>query len=147
MAVPYHIAATALKQIIDTEFVDLAINTIHDYAHESLGGNGDAVVALSPNFEQAAPGQEVRLDQDILIQWYGHWDKEIDPTQQVDPFEITAIADRLRRKIESTTATATSEVWYFKVLRIDYIKDPTGNKTRFHATIRAFGDNTGLIQR
>jgi hypothetical protein len=146
MAAPYHIAATALKQIIDTEFADLGVNTVHDRAHESLG-TGERVVAISPNSEAPMPNAEVTLLGEILVQWYDHWDKEIDPTQQVDPFTITGYADRFRRRVESTTAAATTEVWYFKVLRIDYVNDPTGNKTRFHALVRAYGDNTGLIQR
>lgn len=143
MAVPYHVAATALKTIIDGEFTDLNLLATHDCLHESLGTNG-LVVGISPDDEQALPNDYNTAVITILVQWYDMWQKMVDPTQSVDPFDITAKADRFKRAVESFSATnaGTSEIWYFNVPLIRYPRDPTGNKTRFEAVIRAYGDNT-----
>lgn len=147
MPVPYHVAATALKSIIDAEFTDRSLTAIHDKLHESLGYRR-AEVGVSPVREAPMPGNEVVGLMYILVQWYDLWDKEINNEQQVNPFPITEMADRFRRAVErySATTPGSTEVWYFKVTEINYPDDPTGNKTRFEATVQAYGQNTGLME-
>lgn len=147
MPVPYHVAATALKTIIDTEFASRGISALHDKLHESLG-HRRAEVGISPTREAPQPNNEVVGHIFILVQWYDLWDQEINPEQQVNPFPITEMADRFRRAVERHDATTpgSSEVWYFRVTEVTYPDDPTGNKTRFEATVQAFGNNTGLIE-
>lgn len=145
--VPYHTAATALKTIIDTEFTDRSVAAQHDKLHESLGYER-LDVGISPIEESPMTGNEVTNQLLILVQWYDLWEKLVDNTQQVNPFPITDIADRFRRAIrrQQASAAGSSEVWFFKVIRINYPDDPTGNKTRFEATILAYGNNTGLVE-
>ena len=40
----------------------------------------------------------------------------------------------------------TTTLWYMTVTSVDYPKDPTGNKSRFEATVRAYGQNTALTE-
>lgn len=147
MPVPYHVAATAIKSIIDGEFTDRQVTAVHDKLHESLGTKR-CEVGISPLREAPQPGNEVVGHIFIFVQWYDLWEKEIDPEQRVNPFNVTEMADRFRRAVERYSATnpGTTEVWYFKVTNIEYPDDPTGNKTRFEATIQAYGQNTGLMQ-
>jgi hypothetical protein len=146
MTVPYHFAATALKTIIDNEFTDLSVNAVHDRLHESLGFDG-LVVGISPEDETPLANDYNTNAILITVQWYDFWDKQIDPTQTVDPFDITTKADRFRRAVRSYQASnpGSTEVWYFNVMTIRYLNDPTGNKTRFEATVRAFGDNPTAV--
>ena len=145
--VPYHTAATALKTIIDTEFPDRAVAAQHDKLHESLGYD-KLDVGISPIEEAPMPTNEVTNQLLIFVQWYDVWEKLVDNAQQVNPFPITDMADRFRRAVRRQQATAdgSDEVWFFKVLRIQYPDDPTGNKTRFEATILVYGNNTGLVE-
>lgn len=148
MAVPYHIVATALKQTIDTEFVDLPVAAIHDKLHESLGYKG-RVVGISPIRIVPTTGREIQQEISVFVQWYDYWEKDIDNEMAVDPGSITEYADRFQRAVErySASASGTPEVWYFKVTSIEFPDDPTGNKTRFEANVVAYGDNTALTDR
>ena len=139
MPVPYHVAATALKTIIDAEFTDRSAAATHDKLHESLGYRR-LEIGLSPIRRVLQPGNEIVAQQFILVQWYDLWDKEIDNEQTVNPFNIAEMAYRFETALESQSATASNQVWFFKVPTIEFPDDPTGNKTRFEATVVAYGD-------
>lgn len=145
---PYAVAAEGLKAIIDVEFADELIVATHDKLHESMGLEG-IEVGISPTDQVPLSSNANVLDTGLFVQFYGLWEKMVDPTQQVDPRLVTGWADRFRRRVESTQAGAagSSEVWYYEVLRVEYPDDPTGNKSRFNAYVRARGDNTALTQR
>lgn len=148
MADSYALVATALKTIIDTEFAPQSIVARHDKLHESLGSQG-VEVGISPISQGAQVKRGIIKETLILVQFYNIWDKRIDPTQQVDPFLITGYADRFERRVESSQASSSgnNDLWYYRVVNIDYPDDPTGNKTRFEARVLAVGDNTALTQR
>lgn len=144
---PYETAATIIKTVIDTEFAPEHISAIHDNLHESLGRHRVAV-GIAPVEETARSGNAIVQDTMIEVKFYDLWTNEIDPETVVNPFKITAYAERLRSSLGRTRASTpgTGEVWYFDVLRVAYPNDPTGNKTRFVATIRAVGNNSGVVE-
>lgn len=144
----YATASAGLIAIIDTEFSSELITARNDKLHESRGWEG-VEVGVSPIRQVPSARNELVLETFMLVQFYGVWDKQIDPTQQVDPLLITSYADRFRTRCESVQATTpgTSEVWFFSVQGIEFPDDPTGNKTRFEAIVKSWGDNTALLNR
>lgn len=144
---PYEQVAVALKTIIDTEFAPENVTAIHDRLHESLGT--DAVwVGISPEGWRPKARDRNSLETFVLVQYYDLWDKEIDPTQQVNPILITNKASRFMRAVQSQQASdaGTADLWYFDVESVDFPNDPTGNKTRFHVIIRAHGQNHSILE-
>lgn len=143
----YAIVAAALKGIIEGEFAAEQFKAQHDKIHESLGTEYVAI-GISPLRQLPQPGQRNVMETFVFVQFYDVWDKQIDPEQQVNPLRITGFADRFMRAVEAAQATVgTNAVWYFDVDGINYPDDPTGNKTRFEATVRARGDNQSMIER
>lgn len=142
---PYEVVATALKQIIDTEFAPEGITAIHDNIHESLGEKR-VTVGIAPLRDSLADFSNIASNQFVEIRFYDLWDKKVDPAQTVNPMKITMYAERLKQAIRRSHASfpGSGEVWYFDWRGTDYPNDPTGNKTRFHMTVRAFGTNTAI---
>lgn len=142
MANSYELTATALKAIIDAEFITERFVAIHDRIHESVGFES-TVVALSPESWQPNPRNGLERWTLILVQFYGQYNKDVDPYQYVDPLIVADYADRFEKAVATQQASAagTEEVWYFDVAEITFPQDPTGNKTRFHAIVRARGNN------
>jgi hypothetical protein len=147
MASPFSTAAASIKQIFDTEFSAQGYVMTFDKLHEALGRDRVEV--------GIAPLRDVVNDRNALVQetfmevrFYDLWRQEIDPTTQVDPTQITEYAERLRNALRNARATVigTDQVWYFTVLSTEYPDDPTGNKTRFHMTVRAYGNNADLVE-
>lgn len=146
MAVPYHVAATGIKSILENEFP--GIDARHDKLHESLGYNG-LVVGISPLRTLPTPSREIQQELYIFVQWYDKWDKEVNNEQAVDPFAITEMAHRFHVAIERDIKAMTDigpEIWYYKVTGTEFPDDPTGNKSRFEATVLAYGDNLALTE-
>lgn len=148
MADSYAVAATAIKAIIEAEFAPEGFTALHDKLHAGLGTEYVAI-GISPIRQLPQPGQRNVLETYLFVQFYDIYVKDVDPEQQVNPFRITGFADRLMRAIERAQASApgSSAVWYFDVDSITYTDDPTGNKSRFEAVIRARGDNASMIER
>jgi len=141
----YEQVATQLKTIIDTEFSADGITAIFDNLHESLGR--DRVEC------GIAPIEDVMMERNGIVQetWvevkmYDLWTQEISPTTLVDPSAITNKAERFRRAVRAANDAGTGVLWYFDVVRVQYPNDPTGNKTRFVARVKAFGNNAGIIE-
>lgn len=143
----YEVIATALKQIIDTEFAAEGITAVHDNLHESLGlrrvSVGIAPVRDAPNDTRSVAGNFT-----VEIRFYDLWDKKVDPEQSVNPIKITGYAERLKKSIQQSQIDypGTGEVWFFQWVGTEYPDDPTGNKTRFHMTVRSWGNNTALVE-
>jgi hypothetical protein len=144
---PYEVVATALKALIDAEYSVEGYTAIHDHLHESMG-IGKTSIGISPLRQDQLTGNAVVGQTWVKVQFYDVWNPEINPTQQVNPFRITNYADRFRRAVQAQQAgtLGSPEVWWFEVVRIEYPHDPTGNKSRFEATICAYGDNPSLIE-
>lgn len=143
----YEAVATAIKTVFEAEFSTEGFVMVFDNLHESLGRHrvdvGVAPVADEVNLRNAVV-QETWVE----VKFYDLWTQEINPDTVVNPVRITAFAERFRDSLRRARATdpGTGQVWYFDVRRIAYPNDPTGNKTRFVATIRAFGNNSNLVE-
>lgn len=144
---PYEEVAIALKTIIDAEYAAESYTAIHDDIHESLGTKRTEI-GISPDVDAPTAGKAVQEEHYITVKFYDRWKKEISPDTVVNPFRITAFAERFKKavKAHNDQAIGTDAVWFFTITRITYPRDPTGNKTRFVATIKAFGHNAGLVE-
>lgn len=141
----YALAAAALETIINTTFTPEGIVAIHDKPHEALGSAG-AVIGIFPTYDQPNSRVGVAEEAYVEIRYYDLWDKRIDPRQALDPRIITEKAFRLKRAIKTANVHLGSNMWFFNVERTDYPDDPTGNKTRFHMLVKAWGNNPSLAE-
>lgn len=143
---PFQQVAEAIIEIFNVEFAPEQITMIPDRLHESLGlDRVDVGIAPTEDYPQATDAlvQETWVE----IRFYDIWKKEISPKAQVSPFKIAAYAERLKNALRDPAATPrTGEVWYFDVRRTAYPPDPTGNTSRFHMTVRAYGNNAALVE-
>src|SRR5688572_29614965 len=111
---PYSQVASVLESAIAAEFTDVAYMEIHhDRIHESLGSDGKTHVGISPDDQTS---ERIELVQDVTIQYYGPFNLQIDPFQEVDPRLISNKAERLRQKLAEVRTVGTSQVWFFDVL-------------------------------
>jgi hypothetical protein len=146
MASPYEDLAVAIETIIATEFAAEGIVPIHDNLHPSLGTKRVSV-GIAPQYEVPQSNNMIVQETWLEVRFYDIWKKEITPETVVDPRKIAGYADRFRRAVKSARVTAgNDQVWFFDVMRVDYPNDPNGNKSRFVATVRAFGNNDGLVE-
>jgi hypothetical protein len=143
----YLTVANALQQIIAIEFEEEGFTAIRDNLHESLG-RSRVDIGIAPVEDRVRESDAAMQETYVEVRFYGLWTQEISPDTVVDPALITGYAERFRDALRRSSATdpGTGEVWYFQVVRITYPNDPTGNKSRFHAQIRAFGNNSGLVE-
>ncbi len=143
----YEVIADALATVINAEFTDLGIVVIHDRLHESLGRKRREV-GIAPVEDSIPMKNGLVLETLAEIRFYDFWTQEISPETAVDPRIITNYAERLRRSVKAASAAqvGTGVMWYFDVRRVQYLSDPTGNATRFHAQVRGFGNNTALVE-
>lgn len=143
----YLTVATALQQIIATEFAPEGFTAIRDNLHESLG-RYRTDIGIAPVDDFPRDSNELVKETVVEVRFYDLWTQEISPDTVVDPARITGFARRLEDAVRVANATdpGTGEVWYFAIRRTTFPNDPTGNKTRFHMTIRSFGNNAGLIE-
>lgn len=143
---PFETMARIVISVFQTEFADLGLTMVPDNLHESLGRYRRAA-GIAPT--EDAPMLSNRVVQDTMaeVRVFDLWTDEIDPETMVNPFSIAAEAERFRKALSrSHQNPGTGEVWYFDVDRIWYPNDPTGNKSRYHMTLRARGNNSALIE-
>ena len=146
---PFEAVATVLKTLIDTEFAPENIVAVFDNIHGSLGTKG-ICVGIAPTEDLVHQNDRLVQETWIEIKFYDLWKKEIDPKTIVNPTRITAFAERLRVALREAgngiTDPGTGQVWFFQLMKITYPNDPTGNRSRFVATIRAWGNNSQLVE-
>lgn len=139
-----------LRAIIEAEFAVEISNqnwTVHDdKLHRSLGGDGQSRFGLSPNTDQPwGRDQQVQITE-VLVQFYGAYELEVNPEQHVDPAGVEAVAERLKRALKQATDPADPRAWFFNALTTTYLDDPTGNKTRFELVVQGYGNNAALVE-
>lgn len=144
---PFEAVATAVIAVFNSTFSAENFVMIPDELHESLGRDSVAV-GISPIEDTRLNGNALVQETWVEVKLYDLWTQEISPETIVSPYKITAYAERLRNalRIASASDPGTGQVWYFDVTRTQYPRDPTGNKTRFVMTIRAFGNNSNLVE-
>lgn len=137
-------ARERIKQLLTTEYAAEGFQVLDDRLDESLGSTGTRI-GVSPITSRPMPSNENVLATAILVQFYGKYKLAIDPKTKVDPAIIETYAERFRRAIR-TGDPKTPGVWFFKVLEVNFVNDPTGNKSRFEAQILAYGNNSALLE-
>jgi hypothetical protein len=147
MSSAYTQVSDQLKAIIDDEFAPEGLVAIKDDLHESLGRKA-AAIGIAPLDDVLQPGNDLVQETNVEVKFYDLWQQEINPNTVVDPTRITDFAERFRAAVGRGAAaySGTPELWYFDIRRITYPRDPTGNKTRFVATIRCKGNNVLLTE-
>lgn len=145
----FEAVATVLKTIIDTEFAAENIVATFDNIHESQGTKG-ICVGIAPIEDLVQPTNHLVQETMIEVRFLDLWKKEIDPKTVINPTRITAFAERFRAALREAgngiTDPGTGQVWFFQLLKISYPDDPTGNKSRFFASIRVWGNNSQLVE-
>lgn len=141
MASTYVIAANALAAICTTAFPTIPV--VHDKVHEAVGYEGPRI-GIAPIREPMNTRSKLIREAWVEIRYMGAWTKDVTPNQAVDPRVIAGEAEKLMQAIENATVTVSGDMWYFNVETVEYPDDPTGNKTRFFMTLRAYGNNTSL---
>ncbi len=139
--------ASAIKTVFDAEFAADGFVLVFDNLHPSLGRRAKHA-GISPTEESPQAKDKLVQETELEIKFYNRYPNEIDPTSSVDPTVITTYAERCRAAIGrlQKDTVGTAEVWYFETGRTTYPSDPTGNKTRFHMIVRAYGNNSNLIE-
>jgi hypothetical protein len=147
MPSPFEILATSVITAFNQEFTPEGFTMIPDKLHESLGRKR-VYAGIHPLRDAVMPGNSLVQETWAEARLYLMWKQEINPETQVNPFTITEYAERFREILRVTKATdpGTGQVWFFDVVEFTYPDDPTGNKSRFHATIRGYGNNAALIE-
>lgn len=143
----YELAAAQLKIAIDTAFAAEGFVAAHDQLHESLGWNGTQI-GIAPIRDVVNTNNYIQ-ETWIQVQFFGQWMKEITPTTAVDPRIVTNYAERFRRAVQDRVVPPigiADVMWYFNLVEIEYPRDPNGNNTRFVARLRAWGNNSALVE-
>lgn len=135
--------ADALAAIITLEFEPEKFVPVHDRLHESVGHDRTRI-GISLDSQVPQTDNMLVLDTTVLVQFYGRYKLDVDPDQKVDPRLVAARGERLMAAIRDHQAVPTNSFWYFNLSGIDYPSDPTGNKTRFEATVVAKAANPAL---
>lgn len=141
MSSPATAARTTLISLLTAEFGSEGFAIRPDRLDKSLGFDG-AVIGVSPVRERPNPQDRLELWTTLQVQLFGNWNPQTDPNEIVDPTTVEAWADRFRSMIGNYKQTGSSTVWWFQLDGIEYDNDPTGNCTRFTATVTARGQNS-----
>lgn len=144
---PFPIIADAIIAAFNAEFAAEGFTMIPDRLHESLGRRSVAV-GISPDEDHPNMRNRIAEEHYVTVQFYGLWDERIDPETQINPATITGYARRFKDalRVLQQAMPGTGSMWYFDVDRTRYPNDPTGNKTRFEMSIRAWGNNQNLVE-
>lgn len=147
MASPFEAVASAIISVFNTEFAVEQFTMIPDELHESLGRKR-VDVGIAPVEDLVQTSNGIVQETWVEIKFYNLWKQEIDPNTQINPYIITGYADRLRNalRVARIQDPGTDQVWFFEVRRVQYPRDPTGNKSRFVMTVRALGSNSNLVE-
>lgn len=134
-----------LIAVLNAEFNPEEVVFADDKLHESMGSKG-AVGAVYPNYEEQMFNNADVTTPFVTVQYYDRYNLQIDPAQSVDPTIIETKAERFKRALQGANPGGSAVQWYPLIIRIDFPDDPTGNKTRFEATVRGHAQNTALIE-
>lgn len=144
---------TALRQaLIDeltTEFAAEGFEFKDDKLHGAIKLEpGQAVGGVYPERAAARPNQTIVQETYVIVQLFGYWKREISPETVASPTQVEEWAERIRRRTHLAQANTPGQAnrWFYEVQEVRYPPDPTGNITRLSATVRAFSDNTAVVE-
>lgn len=141
---PETAARERLIGVIEAEFSGLEVRS--DKLNESLAQD-KALGAVYPGTATESPRNGFVLDTVVYVQLFRKWSNRLDAKQTVDPAEIEEWAERLRRACQDDLSTPGNvHVWYFRVQRVDYPPDPSGNISRLLAAVLVESQNPALVE-
>ena len=140
MIAPSTVARRTVQEIIATEFKDENVQVRSGFADASLGQYGP-VASVSPVSEEPGVDDRLQLVTTLALEFFASWQPETDPDIPVDPEVIESYVYRLRLALAAYTQTPDSTIWWFQLDEVVYEPDPTGNITRFVASVTAHGNN------
>jgi len=142
---------TAIRErliaLIEAEFEAESLEVRSDRLNESLAQDKH-LGAVFPSQAAEDNRNGLVMDTTVVVQLFRRWDNELDPNQTVDPGDIEKWAERLRRAVRADidAIPGDAHLWYYRVLKIDYNPDPSGNITRLQATVLADAQNSALVE-
>lgn len=141
----YSETASALEAIINAAYASEGWVAEHDRLHESVGHER---TRIGISLEEQAPQSDdyYTLETTLLVQFYGKYRLDVDPNQKVDPRVVAEYAERFMVAVRESADPVSGNLWFFNVVDIDYPNDPTGNKSRFEATVVAKANNPTLVE-
>jgi hypothetical protein len=143
---PETVARGRLIAILEAEFGGDGVEVRSDKLNESLAID-KPLGAVYPGVSTENPRNGLVLDTVVYVQLFRRWDNAIDAAQTVDPADIEEWAERLRRACQADLADQAGEhMWYFRVQRIDFPDDPSGNKSRLLAAVNVDSSNPALVE-
>lgn len=144
---PETVARQRLIALIEAEFAPESLEVRSDRLNESLGQDGP-LGAVFPSTATEDPRNGLVLSSLLNVQLFRQWSNDLDPTQTVDPSAIEEWAERLRRACRADIDAAgwSEHLWYYRVQKIDYNPDPTGNISRLIASVEAVSQNPALVE-
>lgn len=144
---PETTARARLKALVEAEFDAETLTVLDDRLNESRAQDSH-VAAVYPGASQENSRNGLVLDTTLFVQLFREWDNVLDAAQVVDPADIEEWAERLRRAIRDDLDAAgfDEHLWYFRVIKIEYNPDPTGNISRLVATVTTHSQNAGLVE-
>lgn len=149
MASPMTDARARVKAIIAAVYTAEGWTAGDDKFGRSKGmgeAHGTASISVTPDYERERFGKAYILDLGILVQFYLGYDAEPDETISRDSTIIEGYADRLRAAFAGAGSRVdVGDAWYLRLTGIEYPEDPTGNKTRFEATIVGEATNAAAL--
>lgn len=134
-----------IKTAIETEFASEGFKVENTKLLRAAGSDGRTRLATSPVTSRENDRVAVRLDVEVVLQFYLAFDATPDENRTVDPSVIEGYADRVRTALAPSSAMATANLWGLRVTRVDFPDDPDGQKTRLEATIAGFADNKAAL--
>jgi hypothetical protein len=144
MSSPSTQVRASVKAAILAEFAAEGITCEDDKLDSSLG-QGKSRAACWPVREKEWASDANALETEVCIQVFAAYDPQINPEQAVDPAAIEGWADRLKIRLKAYRDVGDQYCWYFRVLEIEYLDDPTGNKTRFEMRVLGYGSNSAAL--
>lgn len=141
----YEEVAAGVETILTEEFAPEEYVPQHDYLHTSVGHDRTRI-GISPVREYPSGRNAAIWNIEVLVQFYGKYNLEIDNLQRVDPRKVSGYATRLARAVERFRFSVGGKVWFMNFINVAYLQDPTGNKSRFEATLVAYSDNPSIVE-
>ena len=144
MSVPETLLTTRVKSVFATEFAPEGWTLADDRLLRAAGKDGVTEAGVSPDSTIEDGRNANMLVVTCTVQLYLPFNPDPDEHYVVDPTSIVTYADRFRRAIGANDNGNVTDFWYLRMPRILYPVDPTGNKSRFEATVEGRCDNPGI---
>ena len=149
MSAPETDSRARVKQAVATAFSAEGWTAGDDRFGRSKGmgePHDQASISVTPLYARERLNKAWLLDIGILVQFYLGYDAEPDETIVRDSTVIEGYANRLRAQFAGAGARVdTGDAWYLRWTGVEYPVDPTGNITRFEATIIGEAKNAAAL--